>query len=137
MSERLFIVEDNQEIVQLLEKGLSGWGFSTTACQDFHDVDKEIAASKADLVIMDVNLPFRNGFYWTQEIRKKASVPILFLSSRQEDTDQIMAMNLGADDYMTKPFNLDLLIVKIQALLRRSAKTSPANQTILSLATFP
>lgn len=120
MAERIFIVEDNQEIVSLLEKGLSGWGFSTGSCQDFHQVAEEALTFQPDLVLMDVNLPFFNGFYWTQAIRKKSQLPIIFLSSRIEDADQIMAMNLGADDYMTKPFNLDLLIVKIQALLRRT-----------------
>ncbi|MBS9338668.1 response regulator transcription factor [Fructobacillus sp. M2-14] len=121
MTERIFIVEDNQEIVDLLKKGLIGWGFDVASCQDFHDVVLEVTDFAPSLVLMDVNLPFFNGFYWTQEIRKKSLMPIIFLSSRDADTDQIMAMNLGADDYITKPFNLDLLIVKIKALLRRTA----------------
>lgn len=132
MAERIFIVEDNQEIVSLLEKGLSGWGFSTGACEDFHQVAEETLAFQPDLVLMDVNLPFFNGFYWTQAIRKKSALPIIFLSSRNEDADQIMAMNLGADDYMTKPFNLDLLIVKIKALLRRTAGQSQESTASLT-----
>ncbi|MBS9336915.1 response regulator transcription factor [Fructobacillus parabroussonetiae] len=128
MTSRIFIVEDNQEIVHLLEKGLLSWGFSTASCQDFHQVKDELLAFQPDLVLMDVNLPFFNGFYWTQAIRQESALPIIFLSSRIEDADQIMAMNLGADDYMTKPFNLDLLIVKIKALLRRT-KDQPAQAT--------
>ncbi|MBS9335184.1 response regulator transcription factor [Fructobacillus sp. M1-13] len=136
MDKRLFIVEDNQEIVDLLEKGLTGWGFSTASCQDFHQVATEVAAFAPDLVLMDVNLPFFNGFYWTQAIRKSSDLPIIFLSSRTEDADQIMAMNLGADDYMTKPFNLDLLIVKIQALLKRTEAQGGINSATLSFAGF-
>lgn len=129
MTAHIFIVEDNQEIVDLLEKGLAGWGFTVSACQDFHAVDQEVLTAKPNLVLMDVNLPFFNGFYWTQAIRKQSQLPIIFLSSRAEDADQIMAMNLGADDYMTKPFNLDLLIVKIQALLRRTESAVESTST--------
>lgn len=71
------------------------------------------------LVLMDINLPYYNGFFWTQKIRQNSMIPIIFLSSRDEESDMILAMNFGADDYITKPFNIDLLIVKINALLRR------------------
>ncbi|CAK8054368.1 response regulator transcription factor [Eupransor demetentiae] len=137
MDYKLFIVEDNQELVALIKKGLASWGFSAESCQNFNQVDKEIAAAKPQLILMDVNLPFFNGFYWTQKIRQTSQVPIIFLSSRSEDSDQIMAMNFGADDYITKPFNMDLLIVKIKALLRReydfsedSGQTSFLNYTL-------
>lgn len=129
MTDRIFIVEDNQEIVDLLKKGLTGWGFEVSSCQDFHEVVEEVTDFAPSLVLMDVNLPFFNGFYWTQEIRKQSLMPIIFLSSRDADIDQIMAMNLGADDYITKPFNLDLLIVKIKALLRRTADSSQVSPT--------
>lgn len=119
MNYKVFVVEDNQEIVQLLRKALSGWGMDSNSCKDFNCVEQEIKEYSPHLVLMDINLPYYNGFFWTQKIRQDSMVPIIFLSSRDEDSDMIMAMNFGADDYITKPFNIDLLVVKINALLRR------------------
>lgn len=119
MKYKVFIVEDNQEIVELLSKALAGWGLNSDSCKNFNSVEAEIEAYSPHLVLMDINLPYYNGFFWTQKIRQNSMIPIIFLSSRDEDSDMIMAMNFGADDYITKPFNIDLLIVKINALLRR------------------
>lgn len=119
MKYKIFIVEDNQEIVSLLKKGLISWGLSAVSCKDFNQVEEEITMHSPHLVLMDINLPYYNGFFWTQKIRQNSMIPIIFLSSRDEESDMILAMNFGADDYITKPFNIDLLIVKINALLRR------------------
>ncbi|MDF7627119.1 response regulator transcription factor [Lactobacillaceae bacterium L1_55_11] len=130
MAYKIFIVEDNPEIVALLQKGLSSWGMAAASCHDFNQVSEEVAAYDPDLILMDVNLPFHNGFFWTQQIRSRDNTPIIFLSSRDEDSDQIMAMNFGADDYITKPFNLDLLAAKIQALLRRQHQSAGSSQRL-------
>ncbi|MFT9136054.1 MAG: response regulator, partial [Leuconostoc mesenteroides] len=119
MKYKIFIVEDNQEIVSLLKKGLISWGLNAVSCKDFNQVEEEITMHSPHLVLMDINLPYYNGFFWTQKIRQNSMIPIIFLSSRDEESDMILAMNFGADDYITKPFNIDLLIVKINALLRR------------------
>ncbi|TYC47123.1 response regulator transcription factor [Leuconostoc litchii] len=135
MKYKIFIVEDNQEIVNLLMKGLTGWGLIADKCNKLNCVNQEIENYSPHLIIMDINLPYYNGFYWTQKIRQKSSVPIIFLSSRNEETDMIMAMNFGADDYITKPFNIDLLIVKINALLRREYSFG-SEKTVLSFQNY-
>ncbi|KAA8370896.1 response regulator transcription factor [Leuconostoc carnosum] len=135
MNFKIFIVEDNKEIVSLLKKALFSWGFSVESCSDFNHVKNEINDYSPHLVLMDINLPYYNGFFWTQKIRQTSQIPIIFLSSRAEDSDMIMAMNFGADDYITKPFNIELLIVKINALLRREYSFT-ADRNIISFQRF-
>ncbi|MGG5343464.1 response regulator transcription factor [Enterococcus sp. AZ192] len=120
MNQKIFIVEDDPVITKVLEEHLTQWGFSCCSVVDFQHVDQEIQAFEADLVLLDISLPFYNGFYWCQEIRKDSEVPIVFLSSANDNMNMVMAMNLGGDDFIPKPFDLSVLVAKIQALLRRS-----------------
>lgn len=117
---RIMIVEDDSSLAQSLSSVLQSWGFETVWASDFDHIRDEFDRLKPALVLMDLNLPGRNGFYWTSEIRKFSSVPIIFLSSADESMNVITAINQGADDYITKPFNTAVLVSKIQALLRRA-----------------
>lgn len=120
MTQKIMIIEDDPTIVSVVKKQLEQWGFSGESPQDFQQILAEFQSYQPDLVLMDISLPFFNGFYWTQEIRKYSEVPIIFLSSADDQMNQVMAMNMGADDFIGKPFDLAILLAKIQALLRRS-----------------
>ncbi|MEA4912492.1 MAG: response regulator transcription factor [Oscillospiraceae bacterium] len=120
MSHRIYVVEDDPTISALLCENLRRWGFETRCCADFSDVTGELFSFDPHLVLMDISLPFFNGYYWCTEIRRRSNVPILFLSSRTDNMDIVMAVNVGADDYVTKPFSTDVLVAKINALLRRA-----------------
>ena len=116
----IFIVEDDDVISASISERLRSWGFGTHTCSDFRNVLQEFIKYGPHLVIMDISLPFFNGYYWCSEIRKISEVPIMFISSAGENMNIVMAINMGADDFVTKPFDMDLLLAKIQALLRRS-----------------
>lgn len=120
MSQTIYLAEDDPTIVNVVKKQLVQWGYQATSPGDFQTIAQEVQESVPDLVIMDIALPYYNGFYWTQEIRKFSEVPIIFLSSADDQMNQVLAMNMGADDFMAKPFDLTILLAKIQALLRRS-----------------
>lgn len=117
---KILVVEDDMTIAELLKSNLNHWGFETHLIADFNHIMDEFINIQPHLVLLDISLPFFNGYYWCSEIRKVSKVPIIFLSSHTENLDIVMAMNLGGDDYITKPFALDIVIVKIQAILRRS-----------------
>lgn len=117
---RILIVEDDSVIASQLTEGLRKWGFESEYVKDFMKVTDTFTAYQPHLVLLDISLPFYNGYYWCNEIRKISKVPIVFLSSHTENMDMIMAMNMGGDDYVTKPFVLDLIVAKLQAILRRT-----------------
>jgi two-component system, OmpR family, response regulator protein BraR/BceR len=117
---KIMIVEDDQTIAGVVQNHLAKWGYSAYAVQDFSDVLTQFQREEPHLVLMDISLPRYNGFYWCGEIRKISRIPILFLSSHTENMDIVMAISMGGDDYITKPFDLSVLIAKVQALLRRS-----------------
>ncbi|MEH6852112.1 response regulator transcription factor [Bacillus pseudomycoides] len=117
---KIMIVEDDTTLCSNMVERLTKWGFQTATVKDFDNITVEFTQSKPNLVIMDVNLPYFDGFYWCNQIREISKVPILFVSSRDTNMDIIMAVNTGADDYITKPFSMDILITKINALLRRA-----------------
>lgn len=116
---KIFIVEDDPTIVKTLKLALRD-DFSVQSVSNFNAVRQEIAENKADLVLMDIHLPFFSGFHWTNELRKTSQIPIIFISSTSDEMNQITAMNQGADDFITKPFSIELLKAKISALLRCS-----------------
>lgn len=120
MTQKIMIIEDDPTIVSVVMKQLEQWGFNGKSPQDFQQILAEFQSYQPDLVLMDISLPYFNGFHWTQEIRKYSEVPIIFLSSADDQMNQVMAMNMGADDFISKPFDLAILLAKIQALLRRS-----------------
>ena len=122
MTNKIFLVEDDATIVSVIQQHLTHWGLDCEIANDFQHVFEEYQAIQPDLVILDISLPYFNGFYWCQEIRKVSEVPIIFLSSAKDHMNQVMALNMGADEFIEKPFELTILLAKIQALLRRSYK---------------
>nr|MBP6171793.1 response regulator transcription factor [Streptococcus sp.] len=113
-------VEDDKTISQLVAKNLTNWGYQVQEVKDFQTILKQIDDFQPHLIILDISLPFFNGYYWCQEIRKTSRVPIMFLSSHDQPMDIVMAINMGADDFVTKPFEMTVLLAKIQGLLRRT-----------------
>ncbi|MDF2587244.1 MAG: DNA-binding response regulator [Anaerocolumna sp.] len=127
---KILIVEDDITIASILHENIKKWGFEAIYITDFNNVLNEYTLFQPHLVLLDISLPFYNGYYWCSEIRKVSNVPIVFLSSHTENMDIVMAMNMGGDDYITKPFSLDIVIAKIQAILRRSYTYYTDTQTI-------
>ncbi|MCJ1995500.1 response regulator transcription factor [Lactococcus piscium] len=119
MKDKIFIVEDDATIVKLLHDRLAT-EFKVQTTDNFRAVTSEINDHQPNLVLMDITLPYFNGFYWTTEIRKVSQVPIIFISSATDEMNAVMAMNMGADDFVSKPFSVDVLIAKMNALLRRT-----------------
>lgn len=117
---KILIVEDDEMIARLLAEHLEKWGYQVCCADDFKQVTKCFETYAPHLVIMDIGLPFYNGFYWCTEIRKTSSVPILFLSSMSDNMNIVMAIQMGGDDFVEKPFDLNVITAKIQALLRRA-----------------
>ena len=114
------IVEDDAVIAQEIAVNLESWGMQTSIVQDLSQVMKEFAQYMPHLVLMDISLPFYNGYYWCSEIRKVSKVPVIFLSSASENMNIVMAMNMGGDDFIAKPFDFSVLSAKVQAMLRRA-----------------
>ncbi len=117
---RIFIVEDDEIIAGLLKRHLESWGYEVDCAEDFGHVLTEFVKKDPQMVLLDLKLPFYNGFHWCEEIRRISQVPILFLSSASDNMNMVMAMSRGADDFVAKPFDPDVLVAKVQALLRRS-----------------
>lgn len=117
---RIYLVEDDEVIAGAIAAKLEAWGFTVQRTEDFSNIMGEFAAFQPHLVLMDITLPFFNGYHWCQEIRRVSRVPILFLSSAAENFNIVMAINLGADDFIAKPFDLSVLLAKVQAALRRA-----------------
>lgn len=117
---RILIAEDDRGIAQGVAEQIAAWDMEARCVEDFRNVLGEFAAYGPHMVLMDISLPFMNGYHWCGEIRKVSKVPILFLSSASDNMNIIMAMNMGADDFIAKPFDGSVLIAKIQALLRRA-----------------
>ena len=117
---RIFCVEDDETIGKMIKKHLEKWNFEVHVAEDLSQIMTEFAAFDPQLVLMDIRLPFYNGYYWCTEIRKVSKVPVIFLSSVADNMNIVMAMNMGGDDFIPKPFDLEVLTAKIQALLRRS-----------------
>jgi DNA-binding response OmpR family regulator len=114
------IIEDDEKIRKIVADTLTKWKYEVVEVMEFDHVLDDFEKSQPDLVLLDINLPTFDGFYWCQQIRAISSVPILFLSSRNQNMDIIMAINMGGDDFIQKPFDLDVLVAKISALLRRN-----------------
>lgn len=117
---KLFIVEDDAGIADGIRHLTENWGFDVHICGDFRRVIEEFRACEPHIVLMDITLPFANGFHWCGEIRKLSRVPIIFISSAADNMNIIMAMSIGADDFIVKPFDGNVLVAKLQAILRRS-----------------
>lgn len=117
---KILIIEDDPIISQSLQNHLQKWGFEAAEIIDFHHVLDEFVRVDPQLVLLDIALPFFNGYHWCTEIRKNSKVPIIFISSTSDNMNIVMAMNMGGDDFISKPFDLSVVVAKIQALLRRT-----------------
>lgn len=128
---KILIVEDDFTIADSISTHLDKWGFQTKCAEDFRNITDIFTAYAPDLVLMDINLPFYNGFHWCSEIRRLSTTPIIFISSISDNMNIVMAMNMGGDEYIEKPFDINVLTAKIQALLRRTYAL-PRQRNILS-----
>ena len=117
---RILIVEDEAGIAEAVQARMARWGLKAEIVTDFRKVMDDFERIRPHLVLMDISLPFMNGYHWCTEIRKVSPVPVVFVSSASDNMNIIMAVNMGADDFIAKPFDPDVLIAKVQALLRRS-----------------
>ena len=117
---KIFIVEDDLTLFNELKERFEEWDYHVFGVEDFGNVINDFISLEPDLVIIDITLPKYDGFYWCRRVRDISSLPIIFLSSRDHPTDMVMSMQMGSDDYIQKPFNFDVLIAKVQALLRRA-----------------
>ncbi|WP_455716869.1 response regulator transcription factor [Anaerosporobacter sp.] len=117
---KILIVEDDETIARILSENLNKWGYESAYVEDFDAVLQTFRDFEPHLVLMDITLPYYNGFYWCSEIRKESNVPIVFISSNTDNMNIVMAMNMGGDDFITKPFDLSVVVAKIQAILRRT-----------------
>ena len=123
---KIFIVEDDAGIASAVARQAEAWGLEAKCVQDFQNVLTEFLAYQPHLVLLDIGLPFFNGYYWCEKIRAVSSVPILFRSSASDNMNIVMAMNMGADDFIAKPFDQNVLAAKIRAMLRRTYDFAPA-----------
>ncbi len=130
---KIMIVEDDRTIADLIAEALNKWEFQASTVTDFNRVFDQFQATRPDLVLLDINLPVRDGYYWVQKIRDASQVPVIFISSRNTNMDMVMAMNLGADDFVEKPFAMEVLIAKINALLRRTYNYQDAGSASLTV----
>ncbi|MFF2242163.1 response regulator transcription factor [Bacillus thuringiensis] len=117
---KIMIIEDERTIREMMAETIEKWGYDTVKVEDFDQVLSIFLKENPQLVLMDINLPSFDGFYWCNKIRESSKTPIIFLSSRNTPMDMIMAMNMGGDDFVNKPFHTDVLMAKISALLRRT-----------------
>ena len=116
---KILLVEDDATIARVVKSHLLGWGFDVYVAEDFRHVSEQAAELEPHLILLDIGLPFYNGFHWCAEIRKFSKVPVIFISSADDNMNIVMAVNMGGDDFIAKPFDLGVLTAKIQALLRR------------------
>lgn len=117
---KVFIVEDDRVIASEIKKKLELWGMEADCAHDFKNVAAEFASFAPQIVLLDISLPFFDGYHWCREIRRVSSVPIIFISSVSDNMNIVMAINMGADDFISKPFDIGVLTAKVQALLRRT-----------------
>lgn len=120
MGYKILIVEDDTDIARVEKEHLEKWDFAVHCVEDFRQIASEVIKYQPDLILLDIKLPYYNGFYWCSEIRKFSKVPIVFLSSADDDMNIVTAMEMGGDDFIAKPFSLSVLTAKINAILRRS-----------------
>lgn len=117
---KIFLVEDDPVISKAVLNSLAAWGYEVEYAKNFKEVIREFENFEPQLVLLDISLPFYNGYYWCSQIRRESNVPIMFLSGTSDNMNIVMAMNMGADDFLAKPFDLEVLNAKVGALLRRA-----------------
>ncbi|MCH5207802.1 MAG: response regulator transcription factor [Oscillospiraceae bacterium] len=127
---KIFIAEDDKALVQQLQKAISAWNYEVCCVRDFRNITSEFREFRPHLVLLDIMLPFYNGYHWCGELRKISKVPIVFLSSASDNMNIVMAMQMGGDDFIAKPVDTAVLIAKIQAILRRTYDMTDAAPTV-------
>ena len=127
---KILIIEDDEIIAKSIEKELSNWGFISKCITDFQNIIPQFVEFDPQLILLDITLPFFNGYHWCSEIRKLSKVPIVFISSASDNMNIVMAMNMGGDDFISKPFDLHVLIAKIQAIFRRTYDFSTSSNLL-------
>lgn len=128
---KIFVIEDDKTLSDLLTEDLKKWGYQSSSVSDFNNIVKEVLEYNPHLILLDINLPSFDGFYWCKKIRDVTKAPIMFISSRGSNMDIIMAMNMGGDEYIQKPFSTDVLIAKINAVLRRTYSYKEKNPEVI------
>ena len=128
--EKIIIVEDDKIIIEELQSFLGRYGYEVVVPRELENIVEFILKENSDLVLLDINLPIYDGYYICREIRKKSEVPIIIVTSRDSDMDELMSMNLGADDFVTKPYNTQILLARIAALLKRSNNKTTSNNIL-------
>lgn len=127
---KIFVVEDEKTIRDELSIFLSRYGYEVEAPEDFENIIENIKGSNCDLILLDINLPVFDGYYICREVRKFSDVPIIVVTSKDSDIDELMSMNLGADDFVTKPYNTQILLARIEAILKRVNKSLMAQDIL-------
>lgn len=117
---KILIIEDDISAAKNIKKYLEGWGYECEYLKEFHNITKDFIKLKPHLILLDIALPYYNGYHWCEEIRGFSQIPIIFISSANDNIDMILAMNMGGDDFISKPFELNFLLAKIKSLLRRT-----------------
>lgn len=117
---RILIIEDDEGIAHAIQRQAARWGLEAQCVQNFRRIPEEFTAFQPHLVLLDISLPYFNGYHWCAELRKLSQVPIIFISSASDNMNIVMAMDMGADDFIAKPFDASVLIAKIRAMLRRT-----------------
>lgn len=130
MEYRVLIVEDDGGIAESVCAVMTSWGLSPRRVEDFRSVMRDFSEFQPHLVLLDISLPFMDGYHWCREIRRESSVPIIFISSASDNMNIIMAVNMGADDFIPKPFDTSVLAAKVMALLRRAYDFAPSSQLL-------
>jgi len=131
MKEKIFIIEDEEKIRRELGTFLSRYGYDVVTSDNFENIVDEALEAEPNVVLLDINLPYYDGYYICREIRKISNVPIIVVTSRDSDMDELMSMNLGADDFVTKPYNTQILLARINSVLKRVSQGNEGNQEIL------
>lgn len=121
---KIMIIEDTEKIREELSIFLSRYGYETVAPVNFENIVQDILKQQADLILLDINLPIVDGYYICRELRKESDVPIIVVTSRNNEMDELMSMNIGADDFVTKPYNTQILLARIETILRRAQRAS-------------
>lgn len=129
---RILIIEDDRLMAEEIKGLLEGWNYEVSLVEDFTKITEEAYEVQPQIILLDINLPSFDGFYWCRKLREITKVPIIFLSSRDSSMDIVMAMNNGGDDYIQKPFDSNVLVAKLQAIVRRTYEIEISQKTVLS-----
>lgn len=127
---KIMIIEDNENIKKELTEFLRRYGYEVYGTADFENIVKVVLEANPDLILLDINLPYYDGYYVCREIRKEKDIPVIIVTSRDSEMDEIMSMNLGADDFITKPYNTQILLARIAAVLRRTSSNASVYEVV-------